>query len=95
MKAKRKPATKAKRRQTFSRKALVRELVEITERLDKQYWIVDAIAEVNRPRLDNTILMEHRFRTVFGLQLDAVLTGLKQVRDFAKAVSDAATRTVS
>lgn len=94
MKAKRKPATKAKRRRTFSRQALVRELVEITKRLDKQYWIADAIVAVNRPN-DQAPMIEHRLRTVLGLQLDALIHGLGDVRDLAKMVSDAATRAVS
>jgi hypothetical protein len=92
MKAKRKPAAKAKRGPgRLSRTALNRELIELTERLDKQFWIVDAIAAVNRPN-DYLILFEHRLRMVFGLQLDAILQGLGDVREFAKAVCDAATR---
>jgi hypothetical protein len=95
MKAKRKPAAKAKRGPgQLSRTALNKELIELTERLDKLFWILDAVAAVNRPN-DYVILMEHRLRTVFGMQLDALLQGLGNVRTFAKTVCDGATRDVS
>jgi hypothetical protein len=92
MTAKRKPATKAKRvTRRMSRQSLARELVEITKRLEKQYWLADAIVAVNRPN-DEAPMIEHRLRTVLGLQLEVLFRGLGDVRDFAKMVSDAATR---
>jgi hypothetical protein len=92
MKAKRKPAAKANRGPgRLSRTALNKKLIELTELLDKQFWIVDAMVVVNRPN-DFAILMEHRLRMVFGPQLDAVLQGLGNVREFAKMVCAAATR---
>jgi hypothetical protein len=95
MKAKRKPAAKAKRGPgRLRRTALNKELIELIERLDKQYWIAHAMVAVNRPN-DHVVLIEHQLRTVFGLQLDTLLHGLGDVRDFAKAVCDAATRDVS
>ena len=91
MKAKRKPATKAKRGPgRSSRTALNKQLIELIERLDKQYWIVDAIVAVNRPK-DHDVMIEHQLRTVFGLQLDALLHGMGNVREFAKTIRDAAT----
>jgi hypothetical protein len=95
MKAKRKPAAKAKRGPgRLSRPALNKELIELTERLDKQYWVADAIVAVNRPN-DEVAMIEHRLRTVLGLQLNALLFNLGQVRDYAKMICAAATRDVS
>jgi hypothetical protein len=95
MKAKRKPATKAKRGPgRLSRSALNKELIELTVRLDKQYWLADAIVAVNRPNEQHTMI-ENRLRTVFGLQLDALFHGLGDVLDFAKMVRAATREAVS
>lgn len=92
MKAKRKSATKAKRGPVrLSRQTLNKTLIDLTERLQKQLWLADAIVTVNVPN-DHHTLMEHQLRTVFGIQLTALLSGMQDAHGLAKILRDAATR---
>jgi hypothetical protein len=92
MKAKRKPATKAKNRiGRLSRTALNRELIELTARAARHEELAEALAAVNAPNGQHTV-SEHQLRTVFGVQLEALRQSASNVSGFAKIVCDAATR---
>lgn len=75
----------------LSRGCLNEMLIDLTGRLDQQFWLADAIVAVNVPNGQHTN-SEHRLRTVFGLQVTALLSGIRDVHGFAKIICDAATR---
>jgi hypothetical protein len=64
----------SKERRGLSRPALDRELVILTERLLDQVWLAKAIITANAPN-EQHVVIEHRLRTVFGLQIEALERG--------------------
>jgi hypothetical protein len=75
----------SKERRGLSRPALDRELVNLTERLHKQVWLAEAIIAANRPNGQH-VMMEHRLRTVFGVQMEALSHELDGVYTLAHAL---------
>jgi hypothetical protein len=75
----------SKERRGLSRPALDRELATLTERLHEQVWLAKAIIAANAPNGQH-VVMEHRLRTVFGLQIEALERGLDGAYTHAHAL---------
>ena len=91
---KRTPKAKASARR-LSRPLLDQMLRDLTERIEKQVLIAQAIYDTNKPYDDHMMAIEHRLRTVFGLQLECHLRGLRDVRGLAKLLCERHTTTGS
>jgi len=57
----------------------------LTERLQSQLRLANAIAAVNIPNGEHTHI-EHQLRTVFGVQIEALRRGLDGVHTLARAM---------